>query len=89
LGDIESTFTTEGIDLKCVHQTVFKTEKKIIKVCLNLSEIASGPVLSGIYAATFFLGTGLFHSDFEIVPFLALFVSVTGRVMSLTPCHAI
>jgi hypothetical protein len=30
-GDIERTFTIEGIDLKCENQTVFKTEMKLVE----------------------------------------------------------
>jgi hypothetical protein len=29
LGDIERTFSIEGIDLQCVYQTAFKTEMKL------------------------------------------------------------
>jgi hypothetical protein len=29
LGDIERTFSIEGIDLQCVNQTAFKTEMKL------------------------------------------------------------
>jgi len=30
LGDIERTFTIEDLDLKCVNQTAFKTEMKLL-----------------------------------------------------------
>ena len=31
LGDFERTFTIEGKDLKCVNQTIFKTEMKFVE----------------------------------------------------------